>query len=46
VEPHWRNSVQFTYLGPGRHLLVIRVTGESRAGATGKFVDLDALEVK
>jgi hypothetical protein len=46
VEPHWRSSVQFTYLGPGRHLLVIRVTGESRAGATGKFVDLDALEVK
>jgi hypothetical protein len=25
---------------------VIRVTGESRAGATGKFVDLDALLVK
>ena len=46
VEPQWRSSVRFTGLGPGRHLLVIRVTGESRAGSTGKFVDLDSLEVK
>jgi hypothetical protein len=46
VEPQWQSSVRFGDLRPGRHLLVIRVTGESRAGATGKFVDLDALEVK
>jgi glycosyltransferase involved in cell wall biosynthesis len=46
VDPQWRSSVRFAGLGGGRHLLVIRVTGESRAGATGKFVDLDALEVK
>ncbi|MGD0772986.1 MAG: bifunctional glycosyltransferase family 2/GtrA family protein [Candidatus Solibacter sp.] len=42
----WQSSVRFADLGPGRHLLAIRVTGESRAGATGKFVDLDALTVK
>jgi hypothetical protein len=46
VEPQWRSAVRFAGLGGGRHLLVIRVTGESRAGATGKFVDLDSLEVK
>ena len=45
VEPQWQSSVWFTGLGPGRHLLVIRVTGESRAGSTGKYVDLDSLEV-
>jgi hypothetical protein len=46
VEPQWQSSARFTYLGPGRHLLVIRVTGESRAASTGKFVDLDSLQVK
>ena len=46
AEPQWRSAVRFAGLGGGRHLLVIRVTGESRAGATGKFVDLDSLEVK
>ncbi len=46
VDPQWQSSVRFAGLGGGRHLLVIRVTGESRAGATGKFVDLDSLEVK
>jgi hypothetical protein len=46
AEPQWQSSARFPFLGPGRHLLVIRVTGESRAGATGKFVDVDALVVK
>jgi hypothetical protein len=46
VEPQWRSSARFTFLGPGRHLLVIRVTGRSRAASTGKFVDLDALQVQ
>jgi hypothetical protein len=46
VEPQWRSSVRFAFLGPGRHLLVIRVTGQSRAGSTGKFVDLDSLKVQ
>ncbi len=42
----WQSRLRFEYLGPGRHLLVIRVTGENHPGATGKFVDLDALEVR
>jgi hypothetical protein len=46
VDPHWQSSVRFPLLGPGSHLLVIRVTGKSRPAATGKFVDLDALQVK
>ena len=45
-QPQWRSSVTFKFLGPGRHLLVIRVTGKSRPAATGKFVDLDALRVE
>jgi hypothetical protein len=45
VKPKWQSSVHFTP-GPGRHLLVIRVTGRSRPAAIGKFVDLDALQVK
>ena len=45
ADPEWQSSVVFTGLGAGRHLLVIRVTGESRAGSTGKYVDLDALKV-
>jgi hypothetical protein len=34
-EPQWQSSARFTLLGPGRHLLVIRVTGKSRPAATG-----------
>ena len=45
-QPQWQSSVTFKLLGPGRHLLVIRVTGNSRPAATGKFVDLDALKVE
>jgi hypothetical protein len=45
VDPEWQASAVFTGLGAGRHLLVIRVTGERHAGATGKFVDLDAFKV-
>ncbi|MEO8595270.1 MAG: glycosyltransferase [Candidatus Solibacter sp.] len=42
----WNSIARFDYLGPGRHLLIIRVTGESRAESTGKFVDVDCLRVK
>ena len=42
----WRSRAQFAGLGPGRHLLTLRVLGESRPGAQGKFVDLDAFEVR
>jgi hypothetical protein len=45
-QPEWQSSATFEHLGPGRHLLVIRVTGESRPAATGTFVDLDGLEVR
>jgi glycosyltransferase involved in cell wall biosynthesis len=45
-QPQWQSSVTFKLLGPGRHLLVIRVTGNSRPAATGKFVDLDALKAE
>jgi glycosyltransferase involved in cell wall biosynthesis len=46
VEPEWQSSARYTGLGEGRHLLVIRATGERRAASTGNFVDLDALRVK
>jgi putative flippase GtrA len=45
VDPQWQSSVHYAGLGAGRHLVVIRVTGENRTGATGKFVDLDAFRV-
>ena len=45
VDPQWQCSVHYAGLGAGRHLVVIRVTGENRVGATGKFVDLDAFRV-
>jgi glycosyltransferase involved in cell wall biosynthesis len=45
LDPQWQSTVRFSGLGPGRHLVVIRVTGENRAEATGKFVDLDAFRV-
>jgi hypothetical protein len=46
AEPQWQSSARFTGLGEGRHLLVIRATGERRAGSTDNFVDVDALLVK
>jgi hypothetical protein len=45
VDPEWQSSAVFRGLAAGRHLLVIRVTGERNAGSTGKYVDLDALKV-
>jgi hypothetical protein len=46
AQVQWQSRLRFGNLGPGRHLLVIRVTGESRPGAQGRFVDVDALAVK
>jgi hypothetical protein len=46
VEPEWQSSARYTGLGEGRHLLVIRATGERHAASTANFVDLDALRVK
>jgi hypothetical protein len=42
----WQSRLLFAGLGAGRHVFLLHVTGESRAGAQGAFVDLDALEVK
>jgi glycosyltransferase involved in cell wall biosynthesis len=41
----WQSKLKFEGLGRGRHLFLLRVTGEGRPEAEGKFVDLDALEV-
>jgi len=41
----WRSRLYFGGLGSGRHIFVLHVTGSSRGGADGAFVDLDALEV-
>jgi hypothetical protein len=46
ADVQWQSRARFNYLGPGRHLLVIRVTGQSRPAAKGNFVDLDAFEVQ
>ena len=45
LEPQWQSSIRFNGLGPGRHLLTIRVTGKSHPAAKGNFVDLDAFQV-
>jgi hypothetical protein len=42
----WQNSSTFCCLGPGKHLLVIRVAGQKSAGSTGQFVDLDGFRVE
>jgi hypothetical protein len=42
----WQRRARYEYLGPGRHLVVVRVTGESNPGASGKFVDVDAFVVR
>jgi hypothetical protein len=45
-DTQWRQRANFLNLGPGRHLLVIRVTGQHSPGATDSFVDVDSLEVR
>jgi hypothetical protein len=42
----WQNSSRFCCLGPGKHVAVIRVLGQSSAGSTGQFVDLDGFRVE
>jgi hypothetical protein len=42
----WQRRLTFDGLPAGRHVLLLRVTGEKRPGAEGAFVDLDALEVR
>ena len=42
----WQSRLRFGGLGTGAHLLAIRVLGQSRPAAEGRFVDVDALEVR
>jgi hypothetical protein len=42
----WQSRLRFRVLGTGPHLLAIRVLGQSRPAAAGRFVDVDALEVR
>ena len=41
----WQSRVRYERLGPGRHVVAIRITGERRAGASGQFVDVDGFVV-
>jgi hypothetical protein len=42
----WQSTSRFCCLGPGKHLLVIRVLGQNSPGSTGQFVDLDGFRVE
>jgi glycosyltransferase involved in cell wall biosynthesis len=42
----WQGSSRFCCLGPGKHLMVIRVLGQKSPGSTGQFVDLDGFRVE
>jgi glycosyltransferase involved in cell wall biosynthesis len=42
----WQSSSRFCCLGPGKHLVVIRVLGQNNSRSTGQFVDLDGFRVE
>jgi hypothetical protein len=42
----WKSSARYDSLGPGTHVLQIRVTGQRNPRASDCFVDLDALVVE
>jgi glycosyltransferase involved in cell wall biosynthesis len=42
----WQSSSRFCCLGPGKHVVVIRVLGQNSPGSTGQFVDLDGFRVE
>jgi hypothetical protein len=42
----WQASSRFCCLGPGKHVVVIRVLGQNSPGSTGQFVDLDGFRVE
>jgi hypothetical protein len=42
----WRSRTRYECLGPGAHVIQIRVTGERNSRACDSFVDLDALIVE
>jgi hypothetical protein len=42
----WQSSSRFCCLGPGKHVVVVRVLGRNSPGSTGQFVDLDGFRVE
>ena len=42
----WQASSRFCCLGPGKHVVVIRVLGQNSPGSTGQFVDVDGFRVE
>ena len=42
----WKSRQRYEGLGPGGHVIEIRVTGQRNPRSTGSFVDLDALIVE
>ncbi len=44
--PDWQDWSGFCCFSPGRHLAVIRVSGDKNPASTGDRVDLDAFEIR
>jgi len=42
----WQSRIRFCCFGPGRHTVVLRVTGRSNPNSSGTFVDLDSFVVE
>ena len=42
----WRSRTYFRHLGAGHHLAVITILPQKNPRSTGRFVDIDALEVR
>jgi hypothetical protein len=42
----WQSRLQFAGLGSGRHVVVVRVLGQKQPASQGRFVDLDAFEIR
>jgi hypothetical protein len=45
-DTEWKSKTRYDRLGPGRHVIQIRVTGQRNSHASDCFVDLDALIVE
>lgn len=45
-EIRWQARQRFCCFGPGRHFVVIGVTGRSHPKSTGRFIDLDSFVVE
>jgi glycosyltransferase involved in cell wall biosynthesis len=42
----WQSTSRFCCLGPGKHVVVIRVAGQNNPRSTGQFVDVDSFRVE